>query len=63
MTKPPLKRNSLAVAAGGASTMLLDKIDNFDIFRPKLDSTKEVLHAIATFTPDSPLPSPTSMPN
>jgi ArsR family metal-binding transcriptional regulator len=32
--------------------MLLEKIDNFDIFRPKMDSTKEVLHAIATFTTD-----------
>jgi ArsR family metal-binding transcriptional regulator len=32
--------------------MLLEKIDNFDIFRPKMDSTKEVLHAIATFTAD-----------
>lgn len=32
--------------------MLLDRIDNFDIFRPKTDSTKEVLHAIATFTAD-----------
>ncbi len=32
--------------------MLLDRIDNFDIFRPKMDSTKEVLHAIATFTGD-----------
>ncbi len=32
--------------------MLLEKIDNFDIFRPKMDSTKEVLHAIATFQAD-----------
>ena len=32
--------------------MLLEKIDNFDIFRPKMDSTKEVLHAIATLTVD-----------
>jgi ArsR family metal-binding transcriptional regulator len=32
--------------------MLLDKIDNFDIFRPKMDASKEVLHAIATFTAD-----------
>jgi ArsR family metal-binding transcriptional regulator len=32
--------------------MLLDQIDNFDIFRPKMDSTKEVLHAIATFAAD-----------
>ena len=32
--------------------MLLEKIDNLDIFRPKMDATKEVLHAIATFTVD-----------
>jgi ArsR family metal-binding transcriptional regulator len=32
--------------------MLLEKIDNFDIFRPKMDATKEVLHAIATFAAD-----------
>jgi ArsR family metal-binding transcriptional regulator len=32
--------------------MLLDRIDNFDIFRPKMDSTKETLHAIATFAAD-----------
>ena len=32
--------------------MLLDQIENFEIFRPKMDSTKEVLHAIATFTVD-----------
>ena len=32
--------------------MLLDKIENFDIFRPKMDSSKEVLHAIATFEAD-----------
>ncbi len=32
--------------------MLLDRIDSFDIFRPKMDATKEVLHAIATFTAD-----------
>jgi ArsR family metal-binding transcriptional regulator len=32
--------------------MLLDRIDNFDIFRPKMDATKEVLHAIATFEAD-----------
>jgi ArsR family metal-binding transcriptional regulator len=32
--------------------MLLEKIENFDIFRPKMDATKEVLHAIATFTAD-----------
>jgi ArsR family metal-binding transcriptional regulator len=32
--------------------MLLEQIDNFDIFRPKMDATKEVLHAIATFQAD-----------
>ncbi|MBM4295516.1 MAG: Fe-S cluster protein [Deltaproteobacteria bacterium] len=32
--------------------MLLDPIDNLDIFRPKMDFTKEVLHGIATFTAD-----------
>lgn len=32
--------------------MLLDEIDTFDIFRPKMDATKEVLHAIATFQAD-----------
>jgi ArsR family metal-binding transcriptional regulator len=32
--------------------MLLAQIDTFDIFRPKMDSTKEVLHAIATFAAD-----------
>ena len=32
--------------------MLLDQIENFDIFRPKMDSSKEVLHAIATFEAD-----------
>ena len=32
--------------------MLLDRIENFDIFRPKMDSSKEVLHAIATFQAD-----------
>ncbi len=32
--------------------MLLDHVDTFEIFRPKMDSTKEVLHAIATFKPD-----------
>src|SRR3989339_1817642 len=32
--------------------MLLEKIENLEIFRPKMDSTKEVLHAIATFTVD-----------
>jgi ArsR family metal-binding transcriptional regulator len=32
--------------------MLLDQVDTFEIFRPKMDSTKEVLHAIATFDAD-----------
>ena len=32
--------------------MLLDRIEDFEIFRPKMDSTKEVLHAIATFKAD-----------
>lgn len=32
--------------------MLLRRIDNFEIFRPKMDSTKETLHAIATFSED-----------
>ena len=32
--------------------MLLDRIEDFEIFRPKMDSTKEVLHAIATFASD-----------
>jgi ArsR family metal-binding transcriptional regulator len=32
--------------------MLLHQIDNLEIFRPKMDSTKETLHAIATFTAD-----------
>jgi ArsR family metal-binding transcriptional regulator len=32
--------------------MLLDQIATFEIFRPKMDSTKEVLHAIATFDAD-----------
>ncbi|HEY9074003.1 MAG TPA: (Fe-S)-binding protein [Desulfobaccales bacterium] len=32
--------------------MLLEKIENFDIFRPKMDSSKEVLHAIAAFEAD-----------
>jgi ArsR family metal-binding transcriptional regulator len=32
--------------------MLLEKIETFDIFRPKMDATKEVLHAIATFMED-----------
>ncbi len=32
--------------------MLLDRIDNLEIFRPKMDSSKETLHAIATFEVD-----------
>jgi ArsR family metal-binding transcriptional regulator len=32
--------------------MLLDQIKNYEIFRPKMDSTKEVLHSIATFDAD-----------
>jgi ArsR family metal-binding transcriptional regulator len=32
--------------------MLLDQIKNYEIFRPKMDSTKEVLHSIATFDTD-----------
>ncbi len=32
--------------------MLLDQIKNYEIFRPKCDSTKEVLHSIATFDAD-----------
>ncbi len=32
--------------------MLLERIENFEIFRPKMDSTKEVLHAIADFQAD-----------
>ena len=32
--------------------MLLDQIEDFEIFRPKMDSSKEVLHAIATFQVD-----------
>ena len=32
--------------------MLLDKIENFDIFRPKMDSSKETLLVIATFEAD-----------
>jgi ArsR family metal-binding transcriptional regulator len=32
--------------------MLLDRIKNYEIFRPKCDSTKEVLHSIATFDTD-----------
>ena len=34
------------------AAMLLDVIDNLEIFRPKMDSTKETLHAIATFAAD-----------
>jgi ArsR family metal-binding transcriptional regulator len=32
--------------------MLLEQIKNCEIFRPKCDSTKEVLHSIATFDAD-----------
>jgi ArsR family metal-binding transcriptional regulator len=32
--------------------MLLEKIETFEIFRPKMDASKEVLHAIATFEGD-----------
>lgn len=32
--------------------MLLSQIKNYEIFRPKMDATKEVLHAIATFDAD-----------
>jgi ArsR family metal-binding transcriptional regulator len=32
--------------------MLLDQVEDFEIFRPKMDSTKEILHAIATFSPN-----------
>jgi len=32
--------------------MLLDRINNYEIFRPKCDTTKEVLHSIATFDAD-----------
>jgi ArsR family metal-binding transcriptional regulator len=32
--------------------MLLDRIKNHEIFRPKMDSTKEVLHSLATFDAD-----------
>ncbi len=32
--------------------MLLDQVEDFEIFRPKMDSSKEVLHAIATFKAD-----------
>jgi ArsR family metal-binding transcriptional regulator len=42
----------MGVSSEGAGTVLLDRIDNFDIFRPKMDASKEVLHGIATFTAD-----------
>lgn len=32
--------------------MLLEKIDNYEIFRPKCDTTKERLHSIAKFATD-----------
>jgi ArsR family metal-binding transcriptional regulator len=32
--------------------MLLDQIESFEIFRPKCDASKEVLHSIATFEAD-----------
>jgi ArsR family metal-binding transcriptional regulator len=32
--------------------MLLEQIKNYEIFRPKCDYTKEVLHSIATFDAD-----------
>lgn len=32
--------------------MLLKHINNFNIFRPKMDATKEVLHSIAAFETD-----------
>jgi ArsR family metal-binding transcriptional regulator len=32
--------------------MLLEKINNYEIFRPKCDASKEVLHSIATFNTD-----------
>jgi len=32
--------------------MLLKEINNYKIFRPKMDATKEVLHSIATFDTD-----------
>lgn len=38
--------------------MLLEQVETFDIFRPKMDSTKETLHAIATFTADISLALP-----
>src|SRR3989339_748249 len=42
----------MIVSAGDAMARLLDQIENFDIFRPKSDARKEVLHGIATFTAD-----------
>ena len=42
----------MGVSAEERMAMLLDQIDNFDIFRPKMDASKEVLHGIATFTAD-----------
>ena len=38
--------------------MLLEEIKNYEIFRPKMDSTKEVLHSIATFDADISLALP-----
>ncbi|MCL4502166.1 MAG: Fe-S cluster protein [Deltaproteobacteria bacterium] len=32
--------------------MLLEHVEDFEIFRPKMDSTKETLHAIATLQTD-----------
>ena len=32
--------------------MLLEQIKNYEIFRPKCDYSKEILHAIATFDAD-----------
>jgi hypothetical protein len=32
--------------------MLLEQIKNFEIFRPKCDPTKEILHGLATFEAD-----------
>ena len=32
--------------------MLLDQIKNYEIFRPKCDYTKEILHGLATFDTD-----------
>jgi ArsR family metal-binding transcriptional regulator len=43
--------NRLA-AIPASPRMLLDLIQDFEIFRPKMDSSKEVLQAIATFTVD-----------